>query len=145
MYGFRLGVRWILSPILYAASVPPMFVLFLLVVAILVEQAPYVWVLGLSVLLWISTLVFVLANVGLARIEHTYSPGIRDHLRRCAILYAGLVPLGFFLITGYDGRYCCALQWTLEAALFPVATYAIVVNASIIYVLRRRYSASRSH
>jgi hypothetical protein len=55
-----------LSPILYAASVPPIFVLSLLLVAILVEQAPYVWVLALSALLWIGTLVFVLVNVGLA-------------------------------------------------------------------------------
>jgi hypothetical protein len=120
-----------LSPILYAASAPPMFILSLSLVAFLVHVATYAWVWGLLASLLINTLVFVLVNVGLARIEHMRSPGIRDHLRLCAILYAGLVPLGIFLITGYDGRYCCALQWTLGAALFLVATYAIVLNALI--------------
>jgi hypothetical protein len=84
--------------------------------------------------------VFVVFNVCLARIEHMKSPGIRDHLRYCAILYAGLVPLGFFVITGYNGRYCCALQWTLGASLLPVARYAIVMNSLIVYVVRQRYS-----
>jgi hypothetical protein len=142
MYGSRFGVRWILSPILYAASVPPMFVLSLLVVAFLVDISPYAWVWGLLASLLISTLVFVLINVGLVHIEHMRSPGVRDHLRLCAILYAGLAPMGIFLITEYNGRYCCALRWTLGAALFPVATYAIVVNALIFYLLQRRYSAS---
>jgi hypothetical protein len=110
MHGSHFGKRWILSPILYAASVPLMFVLSLLLVAYLVDLASYVWVLGLLAMLLIGTLVFVLVNMGLARIEHMQPPGIRDHLRLCAILYAGLVPLGIFLICRYDGRYCCALQ-----------------------------------
>jgi hypothetical protein len=83
-----------------------MFILSSLPVAFLVVQAPYVWVIAVLAMHLIGTLVFVLANVGLACIEHMQFPGIRDHLRLCAILYAGLVPLGFFLITGYDGRYC---------------------------------------
>lgn len=99
-----------------------MFVISLLLVAPLFHVAPYAWVWGLLTSLLTNTLVFVLINVGLARIEHMRSPGIRDHLRFCAILYAGLVPLGIFLITEYDGRYCCGIQWTLGAALLPIAT-----------------------
>lgn len=99
MYGSHFGVRWILSPILYAASVPPVFVLSLLLVAFLVHVAPYAWVWGLLANLLTSTVVFVLIKVGLVRVEHMRSPGIRGHLRLCAILYAGLVPLGIFLIT----------------------------------------------
>ena len=142
MHEPRFGARRILSPILYAASVPTMFVLSFLLIPLLVGRPPMVWVFGVLGFGLVGTSVFVVFNACLAHIEHMKSPGILDHLRYCAILYAGLVPLGFFTITGYNGRYCRALQWTLGATLLPVATYAIVLNALIVYVLRQRYPTS---
>ena len=90
MHEPRFGARRILFPILYAASAPTMFVLSFLLVSLLVGQPPVIWV-------------FVVFNVCLVRIEHMKSPGILDHLRYCAILYAGLVPLGFSRLRATTG------------------------------------------
>jgi hypothetical protein len=106
-----------------------MFVLFFSLVTFLVGWLPLVLVFGVLGLVLISPLVFVVSNVGLARVEHMRSPAVCDHLRHRTILYVGLVPLELLLVTGYDGRYCCDLQWTLGASLFPAATCAIVPNA----------------
>ena len=89
MHEPRFGARRILSPILYAASVPTMFVLPFLLVPLLVGRPPMAWVFGVLGFGLVGTSVFVVFNACLARIEHMKSPGILDHLRYCAILYAG--------------------------------------------------------
>jgi len=65
----------------------------------------YVEVLGFfSGLLLIGSLALVMLCFGIARPEHLRSPGILDHLRHCALLYAGLVPLGSFVVSSYRGH-----------------------------------------
>ncbi len=99
MLRFDSAARWILSPTLYAASVPPLFLAGVLLVAILVERTlGYVWVFaGLLALLVIDGLVFGLLSVGLARLERLRLPGILDHLRHCASALCGYGAPGILL------------------------------------------------
>ncbi len=141
MLRFDSAARWILSPTLNAASVPPLFLAGVLLVAILVERTlGYVRVFaGLLALLVIDVLVFGLLSVGLARLERLRLPGILDHLRHCAMLYAGMVLLGSYLVYEELKPWpCCSLAWSMGALLFLVAAYAVVLNASVVYVTQRR-------
>jgi hypothetical protein len=69
---FDFIARWILPPALYAASVPSVFVVGMLLIATLVEQTlGYVWVLAtLLALLEISALVIGQLSIGLVCLEH---------------------------------------------------------------------------
>ncbi len=95
------------------------------------------WGIGIPFALGIGA-VFVLLSSGLARLERPLPQGIFDHLRHCAMLYAGLVLLVSFLVPELVGPWCCTLQWSLGAILFLVVVYAVKLDAATIYVARRR-------
>lgn len=130
--------KWMVSPILYGAGAVSVFVVPVLLFVVLGGPIfGYVEVLGyLSGLLLVGSLILVLLDVGLARLEGLRSPGIRDHLRHCAVLYAGLMPLGVFVVFSYNGPSCCT-QSSIAAILSLAVVYAAAVDASTIYILAR--------
>lgn len=136
----RAGVRWVLSPVLYAVSVLPVFAAVLSIV-LLVHWAlgyTFAWVIAGAIgLLVIGALGFGLLSLGFVRLERLNTPGALDHLRHCFLLYASIVPLGLFLTIG-SFKPCCSLQWTFGAVLFLVAAYAVLLNALTIYRARHR-------
>lgn len=73
----------------------------------------------------------------LLRLEGLRRPGIVDHLRRCALLYALFVPLGGLLVAFADpgdpgGGGSPAIM------LCVVAGYAIFIDAIILFKAQRR-------
>lgn len=109
----------LLSPLLYAAVVVPMFIVGGFVAGKLSQvvdcymifmafppDRPFFFgsclageaLVGLAVV----SPVFMLTSAGLVRMEGLRSPGILDHLRHCSLLYAGLPLLGWSLATSYD-------------------------------------------
>jgi hypothetical protein len=134
----RATVKWILSPALYAASLPPVLIAYLFVVVGVSGAFGNVLacVIGVSLALGSGTVLVVL-NLRFVRLEHSRPPGILDHLRHCTILYAGLVFLAFFLVPELVGPWCCTLQWSFGAVLFLGAGYAVVLNALTLYATRR--------
>ena len=79
----------------------------------------------------------------LLRLGGLQRPGIMDHLRRCALLYASFVPLGVLLLafvnlndTGGGGAIATMLCFA--------AGYAILVDAVLLFVVRRRLDRQRA-
>lgn len=109
----------LLSPLLYAAVVVPMFMvggfvagkLSRLIDCYMIFMAfppdrPFSFGSCLAgealVGLALVSPVFVLTSIGLVRLEHLGRPRIPDHLRQSMLLYAGLPLLGWSLATSYD-------------------------------------------
>ncbi|HEX5850053.1 MAG TPA: hypothetical protein VFY59_12730, partial [Rubrobacter sp.] len=87
----------ILYPVLYAASVPLVLLVFSLVVGGVYASFGNVLAGATGVALVLGNgIVFVLLTSHLTRLERPRSPGIFEHLLHCAVLYASLVALGFF-------------------------------------------------
>ncbi len=146
----HFSVRWVLLPALYAATTVP--VLIASVLASFVGGGA-VWAFfcrficgssGLLALLLIGAPVFGLLSIGLARVERLRAPTLRDHLRYCVVLYAGLVVLGPVLATGY-GLPRWSLGWGLGVGLFLAGAYAVSVNAVVVYAIRQRSSWRALH
>ncbi len=146
----HFSVRWVLLPSLYAATTMP--VLLASVSASFVGGGA-MWAFfcrficgssGLLALLLIGTPVFGLLSLGIARVERLRVPTLRDHLRHCVVLYAGLVVLGPVLATGY-GLPRWSLGWGLGVGLFLAGAYAASVDAVVLYAMRRRTARRASH
>jgi hypothetical protein len=129
----------ILYPVLYAASVPLVLLVFSLVVGGVYASFGNVsaWATGVALVLG-NGIVFVLLSSYLTRLERPRTPGISEHLLHCAVLYAGLVALGFFLVPQLIGPWCCTLQWSIGAGLFASAAYAVALDACTVYAVRRK-------
>jgi hypothetical protein len=140
----RATTRWVLLPVLYAVTVPVLFVASMLPVALLLERpAGFVWAAAVVVAsIAACALVLVLVSVGFARLEARELPGLSDHLRHCALLYAGMLALAAYLIYEELKPWpCCPLQWSMAALLLLIAGFAAALNASTIYLVRRRQLA----
>jgi hypothetical protein len=84
----------------------------------------------------------VFFDAGLMRVENLASTGIRDHLRYCTPLYAGIASLGTHLISDVLKPWpCCSLQWSIAAHFLLMAGYAAALNASTLYPMRGRQIA----
>ncbi|HEV2093337.1 MAG TPA: hypothetical protein VGR18_09265 [Rubrobacter sp.] len=79
----------------------------------------------------------------LLSLEELAQPTILDHLRRCALLYLILVPLGVVLLAfanfGDPGG-----GGALATMLCVAAGCAIVIDASLLFVVRRRSDGPRT-
>jgi hypothetical protein len=128
-----------LYPVLYAASVPLVLLVFSLVVGGVYASFGNVsaWATGVALVLG-NGIVLVLLSSYLTRLERPKIPGISEHLLHCAVLYAGLVALEFFLVPQLIGPWCCTLQWSIGAGLFASAAYAVALDACTVYAVRRK-------
>ncbi len=108
---FRQILKWVSSPRLYAAGGLSLFVVPLTSFAFLERQVSgNARVIGiLLIFLEICSLILVLLGIGLAHLE-LRPPTMRDHLRHCALLYAGMVLLVPLIVATYGAQYCCHLQ-----------------------------------
>jgi hypothetical protein len=81
-------LKWILSPALYAASVPSVSAAFLFI-------AVGIYATSENVLAWVIGLLLALGAASSSCVSNVH--GLREsstHLRHCTILYAGLALLG---------------------------------------------------
>lgn len=137
------------SPVRFA--IPLIYAAIILVTAPLVLQVTlftaYVSPLpGVSfyvapVLAW--SILYGLVSWALLRLEGLRRPRGIDHLRRCALLYASSVVLGFLLLyTSYRGTVDVGPAFVI-AAPFCIAN-AILMDAGVLLLKRWRFGRVRS-
>lgn len=136
-------MRWLLTPAFYASSAVPVLGVGIFAVDRVEQSFGCGWACefgGLQTILVFGAPVFALLSVALARFENLQVPGFLDHLRHCAMLYVGLSALACVLVVSY-GVQGHGLAWVLGTSLFLVAVYAVLIDATVVYVIRQRYSA----
>jgi uncharacterized membrane protein len=147
MVRFGFNARWVFFPVLYAAGTLPVLAVGVFVADRVARTALGChWcceVAGLLALLVAGALVFVLSSMLLTRLERLRAPKALDHVRHCMWLYMGLVVLGITLVASYD-TLGLSLGYGLGVALFFVAVYAILLNALVVFAMRRRFSVRSS-
>ena len=144
----RTTAARILSPLLYFAVL--MAAILAALIAVLTLES--IWGYNVSVFLFVGTellvagIVLYLGGLALLQSEGSRRPGIMDHLRRCALLYALFIPLSVLLAALVDlgdpgGGGSLAVMLCFSAG------YAILVDAVLLIVARRRTGRriSRSH
>ena len=107
------------------------------------ESPIYVYVIGE---LLVSGVVLYAGGSALLSLEELWRPKVLDHLRRCAFLYLVFIPLGTSLVAFVDlgdpgGGGSLAIMLCIAAG------YAILVDAVLLFVARRRsgHQRFRSH
>ena len=135
----RATTARIFSPLAYVALLLALIVAVLLTVRTL-ESA---WGHTVPVPLYVGAELLVAGAVlyaggwELLRLEGLQRPGILDHLRRCALLYALFVPGSVLLVAlvdlGDPGG-----GGALATMLCFAAGYAILVDAALLFSTRRR-------
>ncbi len=141
------SVRWVLLPSLYAAATVPMLVASVFLGGHVAWAFFCQWVCGTGGLLALplfGTPIFALLSFGLTRVERLRSFALLDHLRHCVVIYAFLALLAPILASGY-GLPRWSLGWGLGVGLSLVSAYAVLVDAAVVYVMRRRSAQVGSH
>ena len=87
-------------------------------------------------LLLFCALLLAVLDLTLYRLEQSQSPGLRDHARHCALLYAGIALVLVVLLAILDLE-AGMLQYDLGLALCAVAAYGILVDAAVVLSRRR--------
>lgn len=130
------------TPVLYALGCVPVFLGVFLSVALLENS---LWLgeltglyyvgdlVAIVALFLIGGLVFGLLGVGALRIERLRRPAFLDHLRHCALIYAGLLFSGFILFISYESQ-AGGLGYAYGIATFAIGTYAVFVNALVLFL-----------
>jgi hypothetical protein len=73
---------------------------------------------------------------GLLRLERLPEPGLRDHVRHCALLYTGIAIVCAFLLA-YPGLRAGNLQYDAGITVCAAALCAILLNATVVFSMRR--------
>ncbi|MGF1470339.1 MAG: hypothetical protein ACFB50_01195 [Rubrobacteraceae bacterium] len=142
---FKYTIR-IITPLLYAVSCAPVFLGILLSVALLENN---LWLSELTGLYYVGDLVAVVAMfmigglvfgllaAGIFRVERLQEPNFLDHLRHCALLYAGLLFSVFVLFISYESQ-AGGLGYAYGVAIFVIGAYAASIDALMLLLKRRR-------
>lgn len=140
------------TPVFYALGCVPVFLGVFLLVALLENS---LWLseltglyyvgdlVGIVATFLIGGLVFGLLGIGILRLERLRRPAFLDHLRHCALIYAGLLFSGFILFISYESQ-AGGLGYAYGIAVFAIGAYAALVNALILFLSRRRLSYAES-
>lgn len=92
--------------------------------------------LAVVLLLLACALLFAAPGLAIYGLERLQSPGLKDHVRHCALLYAGILFVGVVLLTLPDFQ-AGMLQYDLGLAVCAVAAYGILVDAGVVLSKRR--------
>jgi len=147
----RGAIRFV-SPLLYGASCVCVFVAIIVVatspaVARYFDALPgssYVFenvALVVVLLLLVCALLFAVLDLALYGLERLRRPVPKDHLRHCALLYAGIVFVSVVLFAASDLQ-ARMLQYGLGFAVCAVAAYGILVDA-VVVLLKRRFARAQ--
>jgi hypothetical protein len=97
--------------------------------------------LAVILLVVVCALSFTVLDLALYRLERLRSPVLKDHLRRCALLYAGIVFV--LLILTFSILQTGMLQYDLGLAVCVLAASGILVDAAVVLSMRRLTRAQR--
>lgn len=87
--------------------------------------------------LFVGFIVFGTLSQALIWLEQLRVPTVSDHLRHCALIYASLLLLLFILVASYESQ-AGGLGYGLGIVLFVIGAYAAFIDASILFLNRRR-------
>jgi hypothetical protein len=87
--------------------------------------------------LFVDFIVFGALSRALIWLEQLRIPTVSDHLRHCALIYAGLLLLLFILVASYESQ-AGGLGYGLGIVVFVIGAYAAFLDASILFLNRRR-------
>jgi hypothetical protein len=141
----RRTLRFV-SPLLYGAGCVSMFVLIDFVVSSTAVSrsldalpgASYLFenvALAVVLLVVVCALSFTVLDLALYGLERLRSPVLKDHLRHCALLYAGVVFV--LLVLTASNLQAGMLQYDLGFAVCVLATSGILVDAAVVLLMRR--------
>lgn len=135
------------TPVLFAASVPVVFVLVLAAI-IFTDTFGYfhTWkrvgdLDALGALLLAGTPIFAAVSLSLLRWEALKHLNLTVHLRQSSILYTAAGLIGVWLVSNLDDSN--GLHYAYATGLFSVMLFGIVVNAAVVGWLRR-YQKNRA-
>lgn len=136
----------VVSPLLYVAGYVLVFA-----AAVIVATSPEVarrfdtlpgssyfvenMALAVVLLLLVCTVLFALLDLALYGMERLQRPVIEDHLRHCALLYAGIVFV--FIVLALSNLEADMMQYGLALAVCAVAAYGVLVDAIVVLSKRR--------
>ena len=83
----------------------------------------------------VCVLSFTVLDLALYGLERVRSPVLKDHLRHCALLYAGVVLV--LLILTASNLQTGMLQYDLGLAVCALAASGILVDAAVVLLMRR--------
>lgn len=92
--------------------------------------------LAVVLFLLVCALLFAVLDLALYGLERLQRPVLRDHIRHCALLYAGIV-LVFVTLIAIPGLQAGMVQFDLGLVVCAVAVYAILVDAGVVLLKRR--------
>jgi hypothetical protein len=135
------------SPLLYGAGCASVFV-----IGVIVATSPAVvrpsealpgssylfenMAIGFVLLPLVCTLSFAVLDLTLYRLEQSQSFGLKDHVRHCVVLYAGIAFV-FVVLLAILNLEAGMLQYDLGLALCAIAAYGILVDAGVVLSMRR--------
>lgn len=140
------------TPVFYALGCVPVFLGVFLSVALLENS---LWLSELTGLYYVGDLVaivtifmtgglvFGLLGVEALRLERLRRTAFLDHLRHCALIYAGSLFSGFILFISYESQVG-GLGYAYGIAIFAIGGYAVLANALTLFLSRRRLSCAES-
>ena len=140
------------SPLLYAAGCVSVFVLIVFVASSTavarsldaLSEASYLFenvALVVVLLFVVCALSFTVLDLVLYGLEWLRNPMLKDHLRHCALLYAGTVFV--LLILTASNLQTGMLQYDLGLAVCALATCGILADAVVVLLMRRLTRAQR--
>jgi hypothetical protein len=92
--------------------------------------------LAVVLFLLVCALLFAVLDLALYGLERLQRPVLRDHIRHCALLYAGIV-LVFVTLIAIPGLQAGMVRFDLVLVVCAVAVYAILVDAGVVLLKRR--------
>jgi hypothetical protein len=88
------------------------------------------------VLFLVCALLFAVLDLALYGLEGLQRPGLKDHVRHCALLYAEIVFVIVVLLANPDLK-AGMLQYDLGLAVCAVGAYGILVDGVVVFLMRR--------
>lgn len=133
-------MRKIISPFIYIAFLIPAFLGFIAVISFVENSVGFLFDLnGLVELplfvITIGSILFIIANVVIARFEKLSKPTVLDHLRQSVGFY--ILGLAIVVKLAPQGFNTAALRDALRFAILIISLWAIVINA--MYIIHRRW------
>ena len=130
MTAVRSAIR-LLSPLLYATSCVSVCVVIVLIVIHLIENVA----LAVALLVLACALLFAVLDLALYGLERLPNPGLKDHARHCALLYAEIVFVFVILLATPDLR-AGMLQYDVGFAVCALGAFGILVDGAVVSLMR---------
>ena len=134
----RGAVRFV-SPLLYVAGCASVLVVGLVLAFTPLPGGSRLFehvVIAVIVVFLVCALLLTGIDLTLHKVERAWGPGLRDHTRHCALLYAGSAFVLVFLLT-YPDLEAGVLQRDLGVAFCAFAAYGTLVEGVVVFLKRR--------